>query len=403
MPVSEDADRGAADRGAGTGGGAGIGGGADAAASGGWRALAPAKVNLGLFVGPVRADGRHELASVMQSISLADELRMEACGVAKPSVREGHGVPKRGVRETCDVAKRGVRETCGVPKRGVRETPDGPQRGVRDELVCPGVEGPASENLALRALSAFRDETGWDAPAMRLTVEKRVPIAAGLGGGSGDAAAALRLAAVASGGRDEELLLRIAAALGADVPAQVRPGRRLARGAGEVISKLPDPRPPLGVLVLPSTQALSTAAVYAQLDRQGRVRASEEVSELAQALSFALASGEALPSAELLHNDLESPAIALCPSIEGALDAVKEAGADVGVLSGSGPTVLGLFGGDDGPRRAEAAAKLLAHRRPAPLATVSVSASFGEAEALPLGNRRQQRVGDGEDDWRAGG
>src|ERR1700733_6048404 len=146
-------------------------------------ALAPAKINLGLFVGPTRADGRHELTTVMQSISLADELTLQAAPAPDAS---------------------------------------------GDVVVCPGVPGPPSENLAAAALAAFRAATGWDAPPLQLHIVKRVPVAAGLGGGSGDAAATLRLAATASGLGDHALLGEIARALGADVPAQVQPGRWLA-------------------------------------------------------------------------------------------------------------------------------------------------------------------------------
>src|SRR5258705_6152742 len=152
------------------------------------RALAPAKVNLGLFVGPRRpSDGRHELATVMQSISLADELTLEP---AAPGAEQ-------------------------------------------DEVLCPGVPGPPGANLAAAALRAFRASTGWDAAPVRLTIAKRIPVAAGLGGGSADAAAALRLASHASGAGDERLLRRLAAELGSDVPAQISPGRWLAGGAGE--------------------------------------------------------------------------------------------------------------------------------------------------------------------------
>jgi 4-diphosphocytidyl-2-C-methyl-D-erythritol kinase len=176
------------------------------------RALAPAKINLGLFLGPTRPDSRHELVSVMQSISLADELTLEPAPEASA-----------------------------------------------DEVLCPGVPG---ENLAARALASFRAATAWDAPPLRLTIDKRIPVAAGLGGGSADAAAALRLAQAASGRGDEGLLFVLASELGADVPAQVVPGRWLATGAGEVLEALPDPFSPFGVLVLPQTAALSTAEVY---------------------------------------------------------------------------------------------------------------------------------------------
>ncbi len=300
-------------------------------------ARAPAKINLGLFLGATRADGRHELATVMQSISLADEL------------------------------------TLGwAPADG------------EDRVVCPGVPGPPGENLAAAALAAFRDATGWRAPALELRIDKRVPVAAGLGGGSGDAAAALRLAAAASGLGDERLLLEIARALGADVPAQVSPGRWLARGAGERLSALADPGAPCGVLVLGSAAALSTAAVYAQADRMRIARDAAELQELAAALGAALATGEALPPVELLGNDLQDAARALCPEIDAALAQARAVGADVALVSGSGPTVLGLFACEDGPARAqEAARELTAERRaadaPAAIAAELVGVDAGAA------------------------
>jgi 4-diphosphocytidyl-2-C-methyl-D-erythritol kinase len=277
---------------------------------------APAKINLCLFLGPTRpGDGRHELVSVMQSLTLADEL------------------------------------TLGPAPAGA----------AGDDVVCPGVEGP---NLAGAALAAFRAATGWDAPPQRLEIAKRVPVAAGMGGGSGDAAAALRLAARASALGDEELLRELAAALGADVPAQVRPGRALATGAGETVRPLPDGAP-LGVLVLPGERELSTGAVYAEADRQGLARSAAELAERHAAVSDALAGGD-LPR-ELLVNELAPAALALAPEIAGALEDARAAGADVALVSGSGPTALGLFLGADGERRARAAAAALAERRPAPL------------------------------------
>ena len=114
------------------------------------RCLAPGKVNLCLFIGRPRPDGYHPLVSLVQPVSLADELELE------------------------------------------------PAAGDADEVVCPGVDG---ENLAAVALARFRAATGWDGPPVRITIAKRVPVAAGMGGGSADAAAALRLAAAASGAR----------------------------------------------------------------------------------------------------------------------------------------------------------------------------------------------------------
>jgi 4-diphosphocytidyl-2-C-methyl-D-erythritol kinase len=303
-------------------------------------ALAPAKINLGLFVGPVRADGRHEIVTVMQSISLADSLALAAA----------------------------------------------PEGSVRDEVLCPSVPGPAEENLAARALAAFRAAVAWDAPPLRLSILKRVPVAAGLGGGSGDAAAALRLAAAASGLGDGALLDQLARTLGADVPAQVRPGRFLARGAGELLQALPDPGASLGVLVLPVARPLSTAAVYAEADRLGSPRGAAELEEFAGALADALASGAPLPPGELLHNDLAPAARKLCPEIDAALREARAAGAEETLLSGSGPTVLGLFAGPDGPARAAAAARALGARTPAPFAAEPVAAGFAAAVGLAVGH-----------------
>jgi 4-diphosphocytidyl-2-C-methyl-D-erythritol kinase len=263
------------------------------------RTLAPAKVNLGLFVGPTRPqDSRHELVSVMQSISLADELTLQD---APPGV-------------------------------------DG------DQVICPGVPGPAHENLAAIALRAFRAATGWSAPPQALTIAKHIPVAGGLAGGSADAAATLRLARHASGLGDERLLRELGASLGADVPAQITPGRWLASGAGERLQELPQPTAPFVVLVLPALEGLSTAAVYAEADRLELCRTGAELEELHARLLIALGHGAPLPAEEeLLHNDLQAAALSLRPDILATLHRVRDAGAHTSVLSGSGPTVLGLF------------------------------------------------------------
>ena len=257
------------------------------------RARAPGKVNLCLYVGLPRADGLHPLVSVVQALSLADELTLE------------------------------------------------PAAGDADEVVCAGVEGP---NLAARALALFREATGWDAPPQRLTIDKRVPVAAGMGGGSSDAAATLRLAARASG---LPIPPGLGPRLGADVPSLIRPGRVLMTGAGEHVDRLPAPGP-LGVLVLPVAAALSTPDVYREADRLGLTRTHAELAEIDMQV-------RAAPGAHV-HNDLQDAARSLCPEIDAALDAARAAGADHALVSGSGPTVVGLFLGAKGSMRAERAA-----------------------------------------------
>lgn len=271
------------------------------------RVAAPGKTNLCLYLGPTRPDGRHELVSVMQSLTLGDEVVM-------------------------------------APRA------DG---GTEDHVVCPGVTG---DNLALGALRAFRAATGWDGPPQRIEIVKRVPVAAGMGGGSGDAAAALRLARAASGLGDDALLHALAAGLGSDVPAQVTPGRVLATGVGEVLEPQPPP-PPYGVLVLPSHVRLSTADVFREADRMQLGRSPEDLAaRLADVREFAAD----LPDA-LIHNDLEAAARSLVPEIGRTLLEAMGAGADRTLVSGSGPTVIGLFADREAGR---AAAAGLAHRDP---------------------------------------
>ena len=242
-------------------------------------ARAPGKVNLCLYVGAPRADGLHPLVSVVQALSLADHLNLEAAG-------------------------------------------------DHDEVVCPGVEGP---NLAGRALQLFREHTGWDGPPQRLTIDKRIPVAAGMGGGSSDAATALRLAAHAAG---LPVPAELAPRLGADVASLLRPGRVLMTGAGEHVDRLPDPGPP-AVLVLPVDAALSTPDVYREADRLGLTRGHDALAELDTAV-------RADPAAHV-HNDLQDAARSLCPKIDAALAYARAAGAGHALVSGSGPTVVGLF------------------------------------------------------------
>jgi len=310
------------------------------AVAGVYRALAPAKVNLGLFLGPARdSDGKHELVSVMQSISLADELTLEVA----------------------------------------------PADSQQDEVICPGVPGGGERNLAGVALRVFRASTGWQAPPLRLSIVKRIPVAAGLGGGSADAAAALRLLHHASGLGDERLLQTLGAQLGADVPAQISPGRWLASGAGEQLQQLAPPRSRFGVLVLPLAAELSTAAVYAEADRLGLARTQHALSERWLELRSALEHGAPLPAAtELLHNDLQRAAVSLCPQIAEVLARAREAGARPALVSGSGPTVIGLFSdpahsADGGLALARAAATALEGRMPAPICAVPVDAAFAQA------------------------
>jgi 4-diphosphocytidyl-2-C-methyl-D-erythritol kinase len=226
-----------------------------------------------------------------------------------------------------------------------------------DELIAPDLAGPPGENLAARALRAFRAATGWDHPPLRIELRKRIPVAAGLGGGSADAACTLRLCAAASGLGDERLLRELAGSLGADVPAQLAPGRWLASGVGEQLHALPDPEPALRLLVFPSAHELATARVYARADELERRRSDAQLGALHASLAAALAGGQALPADEsLLENDLQDAAVSLCPSIADELERARAAGAEHSFVSGSGPTVVGICGGGEESPRAPAKA-----------------------------------------------
>jgi 4-diphosphocytidyl-2-C-methyl-D-erythritol kinase len=266
------------------------------------RERAYAKINLCLFLGPTRADGRHQLVTLFDSVGRFDEL------IVTPS-----------------------------------------DTGA-DRVVCAGVEGP---NLVGDALAGLRD-AGWAAPPLTVTIDKRIPVAAGMGGGSADAAAMLRcaprLAPIAS-----PAVAELAARLGADVPGQLRPGPSLGTGAGELIEPLP-PLAPYGVLVIPRPFQLSTPDVYREADRLGLPRAADELEALHGSLTAVIPPG---PTPELIVNDLGAAALSLAPQIGDGLDAARHAGADHVIVCGSGPTVIGIFDGTDGERRATAAATAL--------------------------------------------
>jgi 4-diphosphocytidyl-2-C-methyl-D-erythritol kinase len=212
-----------------------------------------------------------------------------------------------------------------------------------DQVVCPGVAEP---NLVSRALAALRDE-GWDGPPVRIEIVKRIPVAAGMGGGSADAAAALRLA-----DRVKPLpagaALQIAAELGADIPSQLVPGLSLGTGAGEIIEPLA-PLAPHAFVLVPQPVKLSTADVYAEANRLGLGRGSLD------GLVERLRAGELK-----FVNDLQPAAVALCPAIADALAALREAGAEHMLVCGSGATVAGLYWGEDASEQTQAVAARIA-------------------------------------------
>jgi len=262
------------------------------------RTVAPAKVNLCLLLGPPREhDGRHELITVFQALSLSDVVEMNV-------------------------------------------DPDPPLG--RDEVDCdPSVEG---ENLAAGAIRSFRAATGWDGPRVRVRIVKRIPIAGGMAGGSSDAAATLRLLAahaVTDGlVLPPESLRRIAASLGADVPALVEPGRWLGTGAGERLERMTDPEyDRFRALIVTDPAGMSTPDVFREADRLGLPRTA---ASLRAALGDVRFHATDLPH-ELCVNELEPAALSLRPDLHDTLGALRDTGADVVMVSGSGPTCIGFF------------------------------------------------------------
>ena len=244
--------------------------------------LAFAKLNLVLHVGPPRADGLHPICSIFASIDLADDVEV---GVAE---------------------------------------------GRSDAVVCPGLHG---RNLAETAVAAFRSRVP-SLPALRVRIEKRIPVAAGLGGGSADAAAVLRAANQIAGLPLAIPALReLAAGIGSDVPSQIDPRHALVEGVGDVSEVVE--LPPYGVLLLPQPEGLSTAEVYAELDRMRGWRDRLDPGPLRDFVRS--------PDPGALENDLQPAAMALRPALVPVLDRLRSAGALGTLVSGSGPTCFALF------------------------------------------------------------
>jgi 4-diphosphocytidyl-2-C-methyl-D-erythritol kinase len=190
---------------------------------------------------------------------------------------------------------------------------------------------------------------------VKITIAKRIPVAAGMGGGSADAAALLRLAPRLAP-VTQESLARIAVRLGADVPSQLAPGPLLGTGAGETLAPAPQ-LASYGVLVLPQAFPLATPDVYREADRMGLPRSADELRSLRAQLASSFAP-------ELIVNDLQPAALSLAPEIGDVLEAALRAGADQAIVCGSGPTVIGLFWGADGASLARDAAAGLRRAHP---------------------------------------
>lgn len=268
--------------------------------------LAPAKLNLALHVTGRRPDGYHLLDSLVAFTRFGDRVTIA------------------------------------------------PSDEDRFQITGPYAEGlPLDDgNLVLRALNAMRSEFGRSDP-VRIDLEKNLPVASGVGGGSSDAAAVLRgLARLWDLSPGEDRLARIGLGLGADVPMCLAARPLLARGIGEEITSV-DGFPSLGIVLANPGVAVSTAAVFAALVS----RDSEPLPPLPGRLDFHTLCNWL----ETTRNDLEAPARALEPAIGETLAALRKVGAHFVRMSGSGATCFGLF---ESGNLAKRAASEIRKRRP---------------------------------------
>lgn len=256
--------------------------------------LAPAKINLCLHVLGRRPDGYHELAMIMQRVSLFDRLEMTL--TSEPGVR----------------------------------------------VSCPGVElPPGGENIAARAARRILALAG-DGRGVEIVIDKQIPVAAGLGGGSSDAAAVLMgLNDMLGLGLDSATLMAEGARLGADVPFFVFGATAWATGIGDRLEKVDD-MPPLWYVLVNPGLAVSTAWVYQNLGLTSKI-------EAAKLPRFSRTVGGV---AGLLHNDLERVTVSRYPLVATVKEELAASGAAGVLMSGSGPTVFGVFAEEAAARKA---------------------------------------------------
>lgn len=272
---------------------------------------ARAKINLTLDVTGRREDGYHTVEMVMQSIALHDTVRVTTI----------HGEKK----------PRGIVLSCSLP-------------------FLPTDE----RNLAYRAAELFYKETGALLETCEIHIEKRIPVAAGLAGGSTDAAAVLRaLNALHTAGLTDDELCEMGLKLGADVPFCLRGGTMLAQGIGEELSLLPDMPHCLVVLCKPPF-AVPTKEVYQEIDSVDILEHPDNKGMMA-----ALNQEDYEGVCAYLSNVMETVTAAKRRQIGEIKSFLAENGADGTLMSGSGPTVYGLFSDES---RAKTAAKMLRRR-----------------------------------------
>ncbi|AMM20134.1 4-diphosphocytidyl-2C-methyl-D-erythritol kinase [Frondihabitans sp. PAMC 28766] len=270
---------------------------------------APGKINVFLAVGDLQDDGYHELATAYQAVSLYEDVRATAAD---------------------DFAVRFTSTHAGIDLSGV----------------------PVDDtNLAIRAARLLATTTGYDG-GVSLVIDKNVPVAGGMGGGSADAAATLLACdTLWNTGLSRDELLRLGATLGADVPFALMGGTAVGTGRGDELSPALAQGQFQWVLAL-ADFGLSTPAVYTELDEH-RLRHQADINPVRQprvdsGVLQALRAGDPARLADVMYNDLQAPALHLEPGLSDVLELGEQNGALAGVVSGSGPTVAFLAPDLDG-------------------------------------------------------
>ena len=296
-------------------------------------AVAHGKINLHLGVSDLREDGYHDLHTIFQSVSLEEKVRLElvASGEEETMTVSGHDahlVPT----DRSNLAWRAVEAV---------------QELVREALARKPVESETAGQTGV--------DSAPEIPRVSIHIDKGVPVAGGMAGGSADAAAALVAAVEFYFERhpdtrhlptpDANVQHMIACALGADVPFCVLGGTALGVGRGdELVTVMANG--PFHWALATDKRGLSTPKVFGQLDTQREQIAAGERPDVragdTEPLMHALISGDAEQLAPTLINDLQAPAISLMPSLRETLLAAKEAGALAAIVSGSGPTIAML-------------------------------------------------------------
>ncbi len=303
------------------------------------RLRAPAKVNLVLAVLGRRSDGYHEVETILQQVGLWDDLRLE-------------------------VAEEGIHLVCSAA----------------DLPIGPSALPAAEENLAYRAARLLRDLSGCRR-GVRISLTKRIPIGAGLGGGSSDAAVVLwGLNRLWGLGWTREALQEASKTLGSDVPAFLGGVAALGRGRGDLLEPFP-PLPPCWIVLVNPGFPLRTGWVYARFDEEEIKRSRDQETLERQLdtgislpdrqggltklrdhntlLALAAQQGDLRGVANAMYNSLEEVVAPRFPDVPAMGQALLEAGALGAAMTGSGPTVFGLFSDET---TARAAAQKVAKR-----------------------------------------